>query len=66
MESNSALHCIRLIKYYFTTDELKQLLTANFYSILYYNSEMEFTNPEPVIKTKNVVCLGKCPQSYYK
>ena len=37
---NSALHCIRLIKYHFTPEELKQIITSNFYSILYYNSEI--------------------------
>ena len=35
-KANSALHCIRLIKYYFTPEELTQIITSNFYSILYY------------------------------
>ena len=34
------LHGIRLIKKYFNKSELKQLLTANFYSVLYYNAEI--------------------------
>ena len=36
----SALHAIRLIRPYFNQTELRQLVTANFYSILYYNSEV--------------------------
>ena len=38
--SRKALHAIKLIKKNFSKDELKQLLTSNFYSILYYNSEV--------------------------
>ena len=34
------LHAIRLIKKYFNPNELKQLITSNFYSILYYNCEI--------------------------
>ena len=44
-KSNLALHCIRLIKYHFTPEELKQIITSNFYSILYYNSEI-WNKPE--------------------
>ena len=39
-KANRALHAIRLIKKYFNQDELLSLLTSNFYSILYYNSEV--------------------------
>ena len=39
-KANSALHCIRLIKNYFTPEELTQIITSNFYSVLYYNSEI--------------------------
>ena len=39
-KSNSALHCIRLIKHYINNEELAQLITSNFYSILYYNAEI--------------------------
>ena len=39
-KANSALHCIKLIKYYFNSEELTQLITSNFYSVLYYNSEI--------------------------
>ena len=42
--ANSALHTIRLIRKYFTTRELLQLLTANFFSVLYYNSEIWHIN----------------------
>ena len=40
LKANRALHAIRLIRNYFNKDELCTLLTANFYSILYYNSEI--------------------------
>ena len=39
-KSMNALNAIRLIKKYFTQKELFQLITSNFYSILYYNSEI--------------------------
>ena len=39
-KANSALHAIKLIKKYFKQDEILTLLTSNFYSILYYNSEV--------------------------
>ena len=34
------LHAINLIKKHFNATELKQLLTSNYYSVLYYNSEI--------------------------
>ena len=39
-KANKALHAIRLIKKYFNQHEILQLLTANFYLILFYNSEI--------------------------
>ena len=39
-KSASALNAIRLIKRFFNTTELVQLVTSNFYSILFYNSEV--------------------------
>ena len=39
-KANRALHAIKLIRKYFTKDEILALLTSNFYSILYYNSEV--------------------------
>ena len=39
-KSKQALHAINMIKKYFTQTELLTLLTSNFYSILYYNSEI--------------------------
>ena len=38
--SSKALNAIRLIRKYFTSRELLQLVTSNYYSILYYNSEI--------------------------
>ena len=39
-KANMALHAIKLIKKHFSGNEIIQLLTSNFYSILYYNSEI--------------------------
>ena len=39
-KANSALHAIRLIKKHFSAMETKQMITANFFSVLYYNSEI--------------------------
>ena len=39
-ESNSNLYAIRLIRKYFSTDEIKNLLTALYYSKLYYGAEI--------------------------
>ena len=38
--SSKALTAIRLIRRFFTTKELLQLVTSNFFSIIYYNSEI--------------------------
>ena len=42
-KANKALLAIKLIKKHFNFSELKTLLTTNFYSILYYNSEIWHT-----------------------
>ena len=39
-KARKALHGIRLIKKHFDKNELRQLLTSNYYSVLYYNSEV--------------------------
>ena len=39
-KANSALHAIKLIRKFFNQSEILTLLTANFYSILFYNSEV--------------------------
>ena len=39
-KANKALNAISLIQKYFHQDELLKLVTANFYSKLYYNSEV--------------------------
>ena len=40
LKSSKALTAIRLIKKFFTTKELLQIVTSNVFSILYYNSEI--------------------------
>ena len=39
-KANGALNAIKLIKKYFTNQELVGLVTSNFYSVLFYNSEV--------------------------
>ena len=43
-KSEKALNAIKLIRRYFNTKELLQLLTSNYYSILYYNCEVWLLN----------------------
>ena len=50
-KANRALHAIKMIRKYFSKDEILQLLTSNFYSILYYNSEVwHIPNLKPPLK----------------
>ena len=39
-KANKSLHAIKMIKKYFKHSEITTLLTSNFYSILFYNSEI--------------------------
>ena len=39
-KAKKTFHAINLIKKYFNADELKGLLTLNYFSVLYYNSEI--------------------------
>ena len=51
--SMNALNAIRLIRRFFKRDELLNLLTSNFYSILYYNSEIwHLPSLKPTLKQK--------------
>ena len=50
-KSNSNLQAIKIISKYFNPDELKTLITSNFYSTLYYNSEIwHLPNLKPYLK----------------
>ena len=50
-KANSALHAIKLIRKFFTKEEILQLATANFYSILFYNSKVwHIPNLKPELK----------------
>ena len=39
-KANKSLNAIKLIRKFFSTSELVNLITSNFYSVLYYNSEV--------------------------
>ena len=43
-KANNALSAIKLIKKYFNKTELLSIITANYYSRLYYNSEIWLLN----------------------
>ena len=62
-KANRALSAIKLIRWFFKTGELLQLLTSNFYSVIFYNSEVWNidTLKEPLIAT--LVYLCKCSQT---
>ena len=68
--NNRALHCILLIKYYFNAEELAQLVTSNFYSALYYNSEIwNIPTLSPALKQRllstSASALKFCTPSYH-
>jgi hypothetical protein len=44
MKANRSLYAIKLLTKYFDGPEIKMLLTSNFYSTLYYNSEIWLSN----------------------
>ena len=51
--ATGALNAIRLIRKFFTKGELLQLITSNFYSILFYNSEIwQIPNLKTSLKQK--------------
>ena len=69
-KAKSTYHAISLIKKYFNTNELKGLLTSNYYSVLYYNSEIwHLPTLKPNLKQKLLsasanaikLCLTKLP-----
>ena len=50
-KANSSLHEIHMSKIFFQSKELLQLITANYYSVLYYNSEIwHIPNLKPALK----------------
>jgi hypothetical protein len=65
--ANSALHAIRLIRQYFTTKELLTLVTSNYYSILFYNSEIwHIPNLKPQLKQMLLSVSAKALKKFMK
>ena len=58
-KSTKALNAIKLIKRFFIKAELIQLITSNFYSILYYNSEIWQLPVKNVLKQKLLSASAK-------
>ena len=56
-ESNSKLYAIKMIKKYFSTDEIRNLLTALYYSKLYYGAEV-WHLPGLALKLKKSIKLA--------
>ena len=56
-ESNSCLYAIKMIKKYFSTEEIRNLLTALYYSKLYYGSEI-WHLPGLTLKLKKSIKLA--------
>ena len=54
-KAKKALFALRLIKRFFTDEEMRTLLDANFYSVLYYNSVKQQYQSFPVW----VLCIGR-------
>ena len=71
-KSNKALQAIKMIRKYFNSSEILSLLTSNFYSILYYNSEVwHIPKLKPAINqlilsaSANALKLSqRCPNMY--
>jgi hypothetical protein len=68
-KSRSALHAINLIKKYFKPSELLMLITSNFYSVLFYNSEIWHlpklnSHLHTLIKSASASALKLCTKNY--
>ena len=68
-KSERALQAIKIIRKYFTPAETKSLLTANYYSVFYYNAEIWLLpNLSPYLKnlllSKSANALKLCTPSY--
>ena len=64
-KSNKALNAIKLISKHFNKNESKTLLTSNFYSILYYNSEIWHIPSLSVSSKVYILLIGKSPKNMY-
>ena len=69
-KAKKAYHAIKLIQKYFTTTELKGLLTSNYFSVLYYNRKIwHLPTLSPQLKQKLMsasanaikLCLSSLP-----
>jgi hypothetical protein len=70
-KAKSTLHAITIIKKYFNQKELLTLITSNFYSILFYNSEIWYIpslNPylKNQIKSASANALKICTPTYHR
>ena len=69
-KSYKSLHAIRIIRKFFTKRELNMLITSNFFSILYYNSEIWHlptlnVNLKRNIRTASANAMKLCTPNYH-
>ena len=62
-KAKQSLHAIRIIKKYFSNSEIRNLITSNFYSILFYNSEIWHI---PTLSQRNKQKLMSCSANALK
>ena len=60
--ANRALHATKLIRKYFTKQEILQLLTSNFYSVLFYNSKSGTYQTLSRLETITTFRISTCSQ----
>jgi hypothetical protein len=52
-KASGARNDIKVIRKHFNTREVLQILTINFYSIIYYNSEVQVPHSECLLREKH-------------
>ena len=58
VKAKKALFALRLLRKYFKTDEMRVLLDANFYSVLYYNAVIWLTPDLGAMMKQNLISVS--------
>jgi hypothetical protein len=56
-KANKALNSMKLIRKFFGVEELIKIITSNFYSLLYYNSDVWLTYSRKQTSNRNSLWL---------
>ena len=59
-KSKKALFALRLLRKYFSATEMRMLLDANFYSILYYNAVIWLTPSVSTVTKQSLLSVSAC------